>query len=66
MIVEQNLNCPIAQPRPPIYRRPIASLKASQIKGAIANCGELLAVLNGVQASAIALSDFVQILRLGS
>ncbi|WP_341732605.1 Calx-beta domain-containing protein [Microcoleus sp. EPA2] len=32
----------------------------------IANSGELLAVLNGVQASAIAPSDFVQILRLGS
>ncbi|MEZ2278979.1 MAG: DUF4347 domain-containing protein [Microcoleus sp.] len=32
----------------------------------IASSGELLAVLNGVQASAIAPSDFVQILRLGS
>ncbi|MGB7891373.1 MAG: calcium-binding protein, partial [Microcoleus sp.] len=32
----------------------------------ISNSGELLAVLNGVQASAIAPSDFVQILRLGS
>jgi len=32
----------------------------------ISNSGELLAVLKGVQASAIAPSDFVQILRLGS
>ena len=31
----------------------------------IANSGELVAVLNGVQASAIAPSDFVQLLRLG-
>jgi Ca2+-binding RTX toxin-like protein len=32
----------------------------------ISNSGELLAVLNGVQASTIAPSDFVQFLRLGS
>lgn len=32
----------------------------------IANSGEILAVLNGVQASTIAPSDFVQILRIGS
>ena len=31
----------------------------------ISNSGELIAVLNGVQASAIAQSDFVQLLRLG-